>query len=356
MELKVECDCGQRFKFDVDPVKGRMPFAVNCPVCGSDGTAKANEILNQRLGAAAATTPGRAPVGVLIGATPPEPPAALPMPAVRMTNRLEPAPPPAHTVMVSPGPPAPPAPVAAPVRRHLPGAAPAVQTAPGKKPSFGLGLLGALTGTLIGSGIYFLVFNYTGFRFKLLAVGVGYLAGFGAEWLGRKEGSKELGMIAGALTLAGVIGAQYAVAWGWWHGGLSSRVSKSFYESTVAEAKKVVKAVPNGSDEEIRLYLAKQESDPGEKPDLKAVTEEDIKEFREKTLPSMRDLASGKTTKEQFEKDAGLTAAKESVDKLTEDAGEGTFKAIFLLLLLSKFNLFSLAAGAGLAFKVCSNA
>ena len=49
MEIKVQCDCGQKFKFDVEPVSGRMPFAVNCPVCGADGTARANVILQQLL-------------------------------------------------------------------------------------------------------------------------------------------------------------------------------------------------------------------------------------------------------------------------------------------------------------------
>ena len=45
MELKVVCQCGQKFKFDVEPVNGQMPFAVTCPVCNQDGTATANAML-----------------------------------------------------------------------------------------------------------------------------------------------------------------------------------------------------------------------------------------------------------------------------------------------------------------------
>jgi len=45
MTVKVECDCGQRYSFDIEPVGGRMPSSVACPACGADGTAKANEIL-----------------------------------------------------------------------------------------------------------------------------------------------------------------------------------------------------------------------------------------------------------------------------------------------------------------------
>jgi len=47
MELKVVCDCGQKYKFDVEPAGGQMPVKVNCPACGADGTAAANSILSQ---------------------------------------------------------------------------------------------------------------------------------------------------------------------------------------------------------------------------------------------------------------------------------------------------------------------
>jgi succinoglycan biosynthesis transport protein ExoP len=47
MEIKLHCECGQRYKFDVEPVNGRMPGPVRCPACGLDGTAKANDILRQ---------------------------------------------------------------------------------------------------------------------------------------------------------------------------------------------------------------------------------------------------------------------------------------------------------------------
>ena len=40
--VKIECGCGQRYAFDVEPVNGRMPTPVVCPVCGMDGTAAAN--------------------------------------------------------------------------------------------------------------------------------------------------------------------------------------------------------------------------------------------------------------------------------------------------------------------------
>jgi len=47
--IKVQCACGQKYAFDVEPVNGRMPQPVNCPVCGADGTAAANEIIARTL-------------------------------------------------------------------------------------------------------------------------------------------------------------------------------------------------------------------------------------------------------------------------------------------------------------------
>src|SRR6266436_860260 len=45
MEIKIICNCGTKYKFDVEPVEGRMPWPVRCPGCGVDGTAQANEII-----------------------------------------------------------------------------------------------------------------------------------------------------------------------------------------------------------------------------------------------------------------------------------------------------------------------
>jgi hypothetical protein len=364
MEIKVECNCGQRYKFDVEPINGRMPFPVSCPVCGANGTEKANEILARTLPIGTCFAPGAAPVGVLLSepssgpiasvAAPVAAPAAAAPAAPRIrlsTGHAQEASP---TVTGAPPTPPSPPPLRAPLKA-APTAKPS-QPASGKKPSFGLGLLGALIGATVGSLVYFLVFYYIGSRFKLLAVGVGYLAGIGAELLGRKEGSKELGMIAAVLTLVGIVSAQYLVARAWWNGGLHSRQEKSSYETSVADAKKVLKAMPNGSDEEIRLYLAKEEAEPGDKPDLKSISDEDIKEFRTNTLAETRDLASGKITREEWEKKNKAADANDANDKGGFLSEEGTFKAIFLLLLLSKVNLFSMAAAAGLAFKVCSNA
>jgi len=48
--VKIECDCGQHYAFDVEPVNGRMASEVACPSCGADGTPAANHAIAQQLG------------------------------------------------------------------------------------------------------------------------------------------------------------------------------------------------------------------------------------------------------------------------------------------------------------------
>jgi hypothetical protein len=45
MPVKIQCGCGQRYAFDIEPVCGRMPDRVACPVCGADGTSAANQLI-----------------------------------------------------------------------------------------------------------------------------------------------------------------------------------------------------------------------------------------------------------------------------------------------------------------------
>lgn len=43
--VKIYCDCGQKYAFEVEPANGLMPAKVACPVCGRDGTDDANRFL-----------------------------------------------------------------------------------------------------------------------------------------------------------------------------------------------------------------------------------------------------------------------------------------------------------------------
>jgi hypothetical protein len=109
MEIKLICACGTRFKFEVEPVHGRMPAPVNCPACGEDATSQANEFLRQ-----------------------PQPAAAAPI-AVRMVSKAE-GPGRATTPGAPPNPPS--APTSLRINRPSPATAePAHATAPPPHPS-----------------------------------------------------------------------------------------------------------------------------------------------------------------------------------------------------------------------------
>lgn len=190
MELKVACDCGQKYKFDVEPVEGRMPFAVNCPVCGVDGTSSANQLLEQHFAAVpAAPTPVAQPALATAG-------------GLRI-NRPAPAaaPPP---LFASTAAAAPPLPVSAPAPASRPGipirnlVSPPVK----EKPTYNLwlGIAGALVGAGIGAGLVFGFVLWTGFKMPLSGTCVGLLSGFGARALAR-GGDATLGAIAATFSV-----------------------------------------------------------------------------------------------------------------------------------------------------------
>src|SRR3954468_12703041 len=52
MNIKVLCPCGAKFRFEVEPVRGRMPAPVQCPTCGADATELANVAIAQQIAAA----------------------------------------------------------------------------------------------------------------------------------------------------------------------------------------------------------------------------------------------------------------------------------------------------------------
>jgi len=45
--VKITCVCGQKYAFEVQPLRGRMPAPVFCPACSRDGTTDANQFLGR---------------------------------------------------------------------------------------------------------------------------------------------------------------------------------------------------------------------------------------------------------------------------------------------------------------------
>lgn len=58
MNITIDCPCGLRYEFEVEPVNERMPMPVSCPECGADGTELANAMILQQL---APSAPVRVP-------------------------------------------------------------------------------------------------------------------------------------------------------------------------------------------------------------------------------------------------------------------------------------------------------
>src|SRR6267143_1825858 len=78
MEIKVQCECGTKFKFDVEPVHGRMPVPVACPECATDATASANQFISQNM--AATISPANYPAAA-VGVSAPRAAVAVAAPA-----------------------------------------------------------------------------------------------------------------------------------------------------------------------------------------------------------------------------------------------------------------------------------
>jgi hypothetical protein len=170
LPIKIQCGCGQKYAFDVEPVNGRMPSAVACPVCGVDGTPAANELMAQTL-----------------AAQPADPPTPPPI------TRLRPAAASVHAEAP-----------ARPLTRPVPEASP---KASGEF-NFGFGILGAFIGALVGVCAMYGFYEWAGFRFPLLGVGIGVLTGFGAKIL-FKGTDNTLGIISGVIALVAVVGTLY---------------------------------------------------------------------------------------------------------------------------------------------------
>lgn len=167
MELKVLCDCGQKYAFDVEPIAGQMPFFVNCPGCGMDGTSHANALLAQ------SSVPNilkpRIPVAVRVAAAPP---------ALQASMHVTPPPP----LMSAP-----------PPRQWEKADMTEVH-------SIALGILGAIIGAILGVALMIGFLKLVGFVFPVMGLAIGAFAGFGARLL-YKGTDLTLGVIAGVIAL-----------------------------------------------------------------------------------------------------------------------------------------------------------
>ena len=325
IEIKVQCDCGQRYKFDVEPVNGQMPFTVKCPVCGVDGTDKANVLIQQRMAAEVSVSPS-SPEPV---AQPAAPAAAVPV-AARLTLKRA-----AARVETAPAPTAPPF---EPSRRHL-GGMPKSEAEAAHEGSFALSLGGVVLGAVLGIIVWHLVYRFTGWKLGFMALITGCLAGVAPQLLGHYR-SKLMGAIAALVTLLAIFAAQYLNAKVQFDQFIDETESEA-YQSEVDYAKRAVQAIPNGNEKELRDFLAKEQSDENDVVKPEEVEGEEIAELREQ-LPRLRDLASGKIAKADYGK--GLRKGSDELE------ATGILRIYFLIRALGIFNLVNIVLGVGAAY------
>jgi hypothetical protein len=182
MEIKVGCGCGQNYKFDVEPVSGRMPLKVACPSCGADGTESANHFLAQQI--------------------------PNPSPSIPVALRAEPAGPLRVSLPVSAPAMAVPPPISSTPGPITPRPSPAAKPKKSAEFSLGLGIVGAVLGAALGAGLMYGFFAWAHFRFPMMGTIIGALAGFGARTLARGT-ETTLGVISGLIALVSTFGALY---------------------------------------------------------------------------------------------------------------------------------------------------
>ncbi|MBI3882193.1 MAG: hypothetical protein HY301_19295 [Verrucomicrobia bacterium] len=277
MDIKIECQCGQRIAFEVEPMAdGRMPVEIECPSCGKDVTAEGDAVLAAKISAAA----------------PPAPvPAEPARPALRLSRPAAPDPAPI--------------PAAAPIPPLAP--EPAASASPPRKitklvgdPHFGRSVLGALIGAALTTAVWFGLWKATGSTWGILALGVGWMTGFFARFIGRSEGPQMALAVAGVALLF-IFGFQFYRAHAELAGWRSDDATiEKNYQEQLAHARKLVEGVPNGSDEEIREWMVKDARADGEKLRAADITADEIKVFQDFELKAARELAGGKQSKEDF--------------------------------------------------------
>jgi hypothetical protein len=272
LELKIQCaGCDQKYKFDVEPVNGRMPWPVQCPICKADGTEVANSALasDSRLAPNPPPAPVRVSSGTIrIGAAP----AAESVPQTMA--------PPSQLPQLAPPPAAQPA-----LKRD------AVSSA---APNFNLGVAGAIAGALVGMIGWYLLIRVVHHTIGYAAVGVGALAGFGARSLA-KEGSHPLGIVAAVCAVIAILLGQFLAIRSVTSAAISDALGGA-YDEHMVYAKEAIKAK---SDEEIKAVLAK--SDEKDSTNLVNFDAKAIQAFRQKELPTLQKFVNGVPGRAQYQ-------------------------------------------------------
>lgn len=307
MEVAIDCSCGTRYKFDVEPVNGQMPATVQCPECGVDGTEAANAYIQQQTAASDPST------------------ASSPLTIQRREPDLAHEPP-SHTA-------------AAPVSRGVPSAPPPPKKKKKKRgygePNILLGTVGAVAAGFIAMIVWFAIIKATNIEFGFIAWAVGGVVGVGCRILGGGY-SQTLGFIAAACALVAIVGGEY-LATKSAYDEIVDGILEEAYDARMGYAQRAQKL---GTDQEIRKFIVLEWSDEDEQYTMDSVTQEDIDNFRDVELPELKEFINGNPSREEFE------------EKLQATFNSGSMKAMVLKESISLWTLLWLFLGVGSAYRL----
>lgn len=217
-----------------------------------------------------------------------------------------------------------------------PAAKPVVKVEAVRDVNVPLGAVGAFVGAILGAGIWFAVLKLAPMGGAWMALLVGVFAGLGARLLGRGS-SQALGAVACGMSVVFILVMSWITI-----GHHVNRIAQPFlkgrYESIMAEAKEAVGAK---SDVDLKRVVAR--SVPAASLTMILVSEADLKSFKEQRMPFLRDMASGKISKEQFE---SRELAKYRSNYPLDEAWDAAIGIVGLLCALA-----GIIAGAKIAFK-----
>jgi len=286
MQILVKCPCGSRYELNEEPVNGVLRWPVKCTNCGVDGTATANEYIRKSL--SGELEKERQAENVWWK---------------RIFKRREDA------------------------GYGTPEAAETV-----RQPNVLLGAIGALIGGLIGMFCWYFIIKTTGYGVRVVAVGIGILAGFGAR-LFVPNGNFAMASVAALSALLAIMGGQYLALREEVVQSVDASV-KQAYDSTMAYAKAAVTAT---SDDQIRDLLEEHGASPkrnskttalqqrymlqegwyfsdlmndGTAPKFQEVldsagedvSDADVENFRQNELPELKAFVNGDPSRAVFEK------------------------------------------------------
>ncbi len=302
-EVKIECGCGTRYKFDAEPVNGQLPYTIQCPNCNADGTAAANEYLRLVSPPSIPPAQSQAPESAPVQPRAPEP----------QTARRS-SPPPFRAAPAAPG---------------------AKQRAYGE-PNIMMGTVGAAAGAFVGMLVWFALIKFAHLELGIIAWGVGIATGFACRTLGAGY-SQKLGIIAGAFAFVAIVGGEFLATKSYFN-QLMEKMVVGAYDNRMAYAKKAVEAK---NDQEIRTLLAAQQSEEGDQVTPDSIKDSDLDEFR-KELPKLQDFVKGKPGRTQFDQE--LRASLNSTE----------MNSLLLRHSVSLWTLLWLFFGVGSAYKLGS--